>query len=147
MPHRPRSPARVPSARPAHLDPRLILVVAAGGAVGTAGRYSLTTTLGAETALPYATLVENVIGAFLLGLLLEGLVRRGPETPTHRTLRLGMGTGVLGGFTTFSALAIELERLLATGDLRAAAAYATATVVLGLVACLAGVALGTRRGR
>ncbi|KGM13069.1 fluoride efflux transporter FluC [Cellulomonas bogoriensis] len=145
----PRRDTPPPSARirPPHLDPRLVLVVAAGGAVGTAGRYSLTTTLGVETALPYATLAENVLGAFLLGLLLEGLVRRGPETPTHRTVRLAMGTGVLGGFTTYSALSIELERLLVGGDLGAAALYAVATVVLGLGACAAGVLLGTRRGR
>ena len=55
-----------------------------------------------------------------------------------------MGTGVLGGFTTFSSLAVEMERLLAAGDVTTGLVYGAASVVLGLVACLLGVALAAR---
>lgn len=146
-----RSPTRgtrlagpAPAASRHHRDPRLLLLVAAGGAVGTGLRYALSSTLGPSGAWPTATLVENVVGAFVLGLLLETLLCRGPETARGRAVRLGVGTGVLGGFTTFSSLAIELERLLAAGAVGTAAAYAAASVVLGLAACFAGVAVGAR---
>jgi CrcB protein len=134
-------------ARPAHLQPRLLAVVAVGGAVGTAGRFGLGRALPPSAGWPWGTLTANLAGAFLLGLLLEALLRRGEETPGRRLARLGLGTGVLGGFTTFSALALELERLLAVGDLAVAAGYAGLTVVGGLAACAAGVALAARRHR
>ncbi|TNC46123.1 fluoride efflux transporter FluC [Mumia zhuanghuii] len=127
---------------------RLVAVVAAGGAVGTLARALLAEALPhVEGQLPYATLIANVSGAFLLGLLLERLLRAGAETPGRRLVRLGLGTGVLGGFTTFSGLGLEVT-LLARADAGATAlAYALGSVVLGLAACLAGVAIGARRGR
>lgn len=88
----------------------------------------------------------NVCGAFLLGLLLERLARSGPETARTRRLRLGLGTGVLGGFTTYSALALELHDLLGAVQIGAATAYGLGSVCAGLVACAAGVALGARGG-
>lgn len=130
--------------RPLHLHPGLILLVAAGGALGTAGRYLLSDHLPGWHGFPVATLVENLLGAFLLGLLLEALVRLGPETPRRRAIRLGLGTGVLGGFTTFSTLAVETERLLADGAVATALGYASASVVGGFLACLAGVVLAVR---
>ncbi|WP_307793763.1 fluoride efflux transporter FluC [Actinotalea soli] len=129
-----------------HLDPRLVALVAVGGMVGTTARFLLSTSLPhTEGAWPTATFLENLVGAFLLGLLLETLVRRGAESPRGRSVRLGLGTGALGGFTTYSSLALELERLLTDGAFVIAAAYATATVVLGLAACFAGVTLAARR--
>ena len=86
-----------------------------------------------------------MLGSFLLGALLETLLRRGAESPRGRVLRLGLGTGVLGGFTTFSALALELERLLAGGQVAMALVYAVASLVLGVLACVAGIALAARR--
>lgn len=83
-------------------------------------------------------------GAFLLGLLLERLSRTGPETPRTRLLRLGLGTGVLGGFTTYSALALELHDLLAAAEVGAATVYGVGSVCAGLVACGFGVLLGAR---
>lgn len=133
--------------RPAHLRPGLIALVAAGGAVGTAARYGLSQVLAPVDGWPVATFVENLLGAFLLGVLLEALARRGPETPGRLRLRLALGTGALGGFTTFSALAIEIERLLAAGRVALGLGYGAASVVLGFVACLAGVGLATRLHR
>lgn len=140
-PRRPRRP------RPAHLQPRLLAVVGLGGAIGTVGRYGLGRALPPSGGWPWGTLTANLVGAFLLGLLLEALLRRGEETSGRRLARLGLGTGVLGGFTTFSALALELERLLAAGDLGVAAGYTALTVAGGLGACTAGVALAARRHR
>ncbi|WP_315096788.1 CrcB family protein [uncultured Cellulomonas sp.] len=134
--------------RPAHLDPRLVGVVALGGAVGTAARWGMTHWLGsAPGGWPTATFVENLLGSFLLGLLLEALLRRGSESRRGQLVRLGAGTGVLGGFTTFSALALEIERLLAADQVLLGALYGVLSVVLGLLACLAGVALASQHHR
>lgn len=127
-----------------HLDPRLVTLVAVGGMAGTGARYLVSAALPSTGGWPTATLVENLAGSFLLGLLLEGLLRRGTESPRGRLVRLALGTGVLGGFTTFSSLAIELERLLADGALMTATTYAVVSLVGGLAACLLGVALAAR---
>lgn len=143
-----RAPAlRPPHLRPPHLRPSLVVLVALGGAVGTAARYGLTAAVGTTPGWPLATAGANVLGALLLGALLEHLARRGPETPRHRLVRLGLGTGVLGGFTTFSSLAVELERMLADGEPVLAAAYAGASAVLGVLAALLGVVLAARHHR
>lgn len=133
--------------RPAHLSPMLVAVVAGGGAVGTVLRHATTTRLGAPDGWPVGTLVENLVGAFLLGLLLEVLVRRGEESRRGTLIRLALGTGVLGGFTTFSSLAIELERLLADGAVVQAATYAAVSGVAGVAAAFAGVVVGARHHR
>ncbi|WP_448630356.1 fluoride efflux transporter FluC [Cellulomonas soli] len=132
--------------RAAHLTPSLILLVGLGGALGTGARYALTSAAPVpDGGWPAATFTENLLGAFLLGLLLESLVRRGPESTGIRRLRLTLGTGVLGGFTTFSTLAIEVERLGAAGHVGTALTYALASVVLGFLTALGGVLLGARR--
>ena len=131
--------------RPAHLRPSLVLLVAVGGAVGTAARYGLSTALGPADGWPTATLVENLLGALLLGVLLERLARRGPETTAARRVRLTLGTGLLGGFTTFSTLAIEVERLTAAGRPALGLLYGLVSVVVGVVAAFAGVVLAARR--
>ncbi|GAA3817776.1 fluoride efflux transporter FluC [Cellulomonas soli] len=131
--------------RPAHLTPSLILLVGLGGAAGTGARYALTSAVPpVDGGWPTATFVENLVGAFLLGLLLELLVRRGPESSGTRRLRLALGTGVLGGFTTFSTLAIEVERLGAAGHVGTGLAYGLVSVVLGFLAALLGVLAGAR---
>lgn len=130
-------------------SPLLVLVVAVGGALGTTARYAVTHLIGSTHLvlghpIPWATLVVNVLGAFLLGLLLERLSRAGAETPARQVVRLGLGTGVLGGFTTYSALALELHDLLAAADVAGALAYGVGSVCAGLVACGAGIWLGAR---
>ncbi|MFD6135270.1 fluoride efflux transporter FluC [Isoptericola sp. NPDC060257] len=135
-------PARV---RPAHRRPGPVALVAAGGAVGTVARFGLAQAWPAVDGWPVATLAANVLGAFVLGWLLESLAARGPETPVVQRVRLAVGTGVLGGFTTFSSLALETERLLASGSVGQGLAYALGTLALGYLACLAGVVLGSRR--
>ncbi|MDC7122012.1 CrcB family protein [Cellulomonas fimi] len=130
-----------------HRDPWLVVVVAVGGAVGTLARYGLSHAVPDRGGVPVATLVENVVGAFLLGLLLEALARSGPDTGRRRVARLGLGTGVLGGFTTYSTFALEVVDRLADGRTGLALAYALGSVVLGVAACTGGVLVGARRHR
>jgi CrcB protein len=133
--------------RPPHRSPPLVLAVGLGGALGTGARYGLTALLPAAGGWPVATLAANLLGSLLLGLLLEALLRRGEETPRLRLLRLGLGTGALGGFTTFSSLALEVERLLADGAPAQAAGYLLLSLGGGFLACLAGVLLAARGRR
>ena len=111
----------------------LLLAVAAGGALGSLGRYGIALLIphGASD-LPVGTLLVNVVGCFLLG----ALVARWPEAPW---LRPFLGTGVLGGFTTFSAFALETDRLLAR-----AAPVAVLYVGLSLLLGVGAAALGLR---
>lgn len=132
---------------PHHTDPALVASVAAGGALGSLARYGLSLALPARDGWPVGTMVENLLGAFLLGLLLQLLLRAGHETPRRRWLRLTLGTGVLGGFTTYSALALELHGLLADGRPWLALGYAAVTVLGGALACLAGIALAGKARR
>ncbi|WP_147794559.1 CrcB family protein [Cellulomonas sp. Y8] len=149
-PHQPRradpeaptsTPPVPPTApRPAHHRAGLALLVAAGGALGSLGRYGLSLALPPQDGWPIGTLTANLSGAFLLGALLEVLGRRGPETPGVQRVRLALGTGVLGGYTTFSSLALETERLLASGAVGTALGYAAVSLVAGVLCAAAGVA-------
>lgn len=115
---------------------RTLPLIALGGAIGALGRYGLGRAfpVGAGT-FPTTTLCINVVGAFLLAVLLEALVRRG--TPDH-WLRLLVGIGVLGAFTTFSTFATELALLWRDGDELLAVAYAVVSMAAGCVAVLLG---------
>ncbi len=117
-------------------------LVAAGGAVGATVRALLESTFPAQPgAWPWTTFWINVVGSFLLGALLETLVRTGPDEGARRAARLGAGTGVLGGFTTYSTFVVEVERLASDGHLGLGAAYAVVSVVVGIAAAAAGFAV------
>ncbi|WP_378148706.1 fluoride efflux transporter FluC [Cnuibacter sp. UC19_7] len=131
--------------RGVHLRPGLILLVAGGGAIGTALREAVSLAVPAVGGFPAAVFGINLVGAFVLGFLLEALSRRGPDTGRRRLLRLGLGTGVLGGFTTYSALAADSAVLLTGPEAWLGVVYALATVVLGAGATLAGIALASPR--
>jgi fluoride exporter len=113
-------------------------LVAAGGGAGTGLRYLITTVVPAWAGVPVATLGINVVGAFLLSVLLELLAKRGLDIGWSRRVRLGVGTGALGGFTTYSALAVETATLAATHPGRAIA-YGLGTVIVGGMASVAGI--------
>ena len=76
-----------------------------------------------------------------MGVLLESLGRRGVDDGRRRCLRLLIGTGVLGGFTTYSALAIDTGVLAVSGHVPIAVGYALATIILGAGATFAGIAI------
>ena len=143
-------PADVPAsdARPPHTHWSLIALVALGGALGTAVRALVAQALPAVDGISWTILAINVVGAFCLGLLLDTLARRGPDVGRRRALRLFVGTGALGGFTTYSTLADDTARLLDGGRWAAGSGYALLSVVLGLVAVVAGLAVsGARSAR
>jgi CrcB protein len=124
--------------RPIHLSWASVGLVAAGGAVGTGLRYAITLLVPKWAGVPVATFGINVIGAFLLGLLLESLADHSPDIGWSRRMRLGLGTGGLGGFTTYSALATETVTLAATHPGRAAV-YALGTLFIGAAASILGI--------
>lgn len=123
-----------------------VALVAAGGTVGTLARFGVAQAWADAAAWPVATFTVNIVGAFALGVLLELLVRRGADGPVAQRVRLTVGTGFLGAFTTFSALAIEVERMLADGHVTNALVYGFGSVILGFAACAAGVALASGTG-
>jgi CrcB protein len=121
----------------------MLAVVLVGGAVGTAAREGLVLALPSLGAI--AILLINLVGAFVLGLLLESLVRRGPDEGWRRLGRLGLGTGFCGGFTTYSTLAVGTADLLRSGATGLAIAGAVGSVLLGALAAWVGVLVGSRR--
>ena len=122
-----------------HLRPTFIALVALGGAAGSLARHGVELLLGTSDGLPVGTLTVNLVGAFALGALLEGLATRGSDAGHRRTARLLVGTGFLGGFTTYSALAVESDALVRDGRVGLALGYVLATVVVGLIASVAGI--------
>ena len=115
------------------------LIVALGGTFGTLSRYGIAQGVHPDTLFPLATFLVNLTGSFLLGALLATLIVRGDDIGHRRTLRLLLGTGFLGGYTTYSALAVETDTLLRTDHVALGLAYAVATVVGGLLAAFAGI--------
>lgn len=132
-------------ALPVHLTPHLVLLVFVGGCLGVLLRAAIAEQVDADSALAIATFAINVVGAFALSVLIEALALRGSDIGYRRAMRLFLGTGLLGGFTTYSALAVQTDALLRGGQVGAALAYAVGTLTLGFAASLAGIAL-TRRG-
>lgn len=116
-----------------HHDPRFLALIVMGGAIGTSARAWLETAYAAPAGTwPWATFLINLGGAFLLGFLLEALARTGHDRGWRRLARLGLGTGVMGGFTTYSTFAVETALLAGDGAAWLGLGYALATVVLGL---------------
>ena len=117
------------------------LAITFGAIVGANARYLVGSLvaqhLGAE--FPYGTLLINVSGSFLIGLFLALVSNRFQVDPLWR---LGVVTGLLGSYTTFSAYTYETAELLRTGAYLAGLVYLLGSVVAGLVAVFAGLALG-----
>lgn len=130
--------------RPIHLHPWYVLLVVAGGIAGAPARYALGTVLPAPGGWPLPTLLINLAGALALGFLLEGLSRRGPDTGRLRILRLLIGTGFIGAFTTYSTLAVDAVHLLDAGRTLDAGLYLAASLFGGAGATLAGIWLAAR---
>ena len=110
--------------------------VALGGAIGAVLRYQLgrglTHWLGVQavTTFPWATLAANAFGSVLMGFLAGWLARHG--SGEGEQLRLLLGVGLLGGFTTFSAFSLEMVLLLERGQFTFAALYAVLSFALGI---------------
>jgi CrcB protein len=118
---------------------RSFALVAVGGAAGTLTRHGIAEALDADRLFPLATFLVNVTGSFALGALLAALLVRDHSAPANR-LRLLLGTGFLGGYTTYSALAVETDTLLRGDHVALGLTYAAGSVVAGVLAAYAGVA-------
>ncbi len=130
-----------------HRTPAGLGLVAAGGALGAAARKAVEQALPtARGGFPVATLVVNLSGALVLGLVLEALVRAGDDAGGRRRVRLLVGTGFLGAFTTYSTFALETDLLVRAGHAPTAVLYVAVTIAGGLVATVAGIAIGAGRG-
>jgi len=106
-----------------------LVFVALGGALGAVLRYLV----GLAVAFPLGTLTVNIIGSLIIGVVWHVFTTRGLQAWLPF-----MMTGVLGGFTTFSAFSLDTLRLVEAGRLAAAGGYVMASVLLSLVACAAG---------
>jgi CrcB protein len=123
-------------------DHRTLIAVAAGGYLGTLGRYLATQSWPTPAGgFPATTFAINTSGAFLIGLVLATLLARHPTNPW---LRPFLCTGVLGGWTTMSALAVDLVVLTDDAQTTVAIAYAAATLTLGVLAAWLGIATARR---
>lgn len=129
--------------RPVHLRWSSLALVAVGGALGTAARDLLSLAAPAGGGIAWVIFWINVSGAVALGFLIESLARRGPDVGARRTARLVLGTGFLGGFTTYSTLAVGTAALLADGRWGAGVGSALLTVVVGAVGVVVGLAVAT----
>lgn len=123
-----------------------MVLVWLGGTLGTGSRFLVGAAVPRVADVPVATVGINVLGAFLLGLLLTQLARSAPDLGRRPWARLLLGTGFLGGFTTYSALAVDAAVLGQAGRVGMAAAYAIGTLVLGAAASFAGMVLAGRVG-
>ncbi|MDK1475460.1 CrcB family protein [Streptomyces sp. 549] len=120
----------------------VVAAVALGGGLGAAARYAATLWWPTPPGgFPYATLAVNVAGCALIGVL---MVLVTDLWTTHRLVRPFVGTGVLGGFTTFSAYAENIEHLITGGHAAVALAYLALTLLAALAAVWTA-ALLTRR--
>jgi len=117
-----------------------LLLVALGGAFGAVARALMDQAVArAGWLAEHGTLTINLVGSLLAGLLVTLIVERSMVPAELRPLLI---TGLLGGFTTFSALSLQLSRLVTAGDTMSAAAYAVGSVALGALCALLGAAIG-----
>jgi CrcB protein len=114
------------------------LLVGVGGAIGAMARFGAGKLIGQiwPASFPLATLLINILGSTLMGVLVGLLAKLAPSW--SETARLFAAVGVLGGFTTFSAFSLETVLLIERGVMLWAGAY----VLLSVVVCLAGLYLG-----
>jgi fluoride exporter len=122
-----------------------LFIVMIGGALGAGLRHLAN--LGAVRAFgvgfPFGTMLINIIGSLAMGLFMEILMRR---FGSSNELRLFIATGILGGFTTFSAFSLDFVHLWQRGDTMPALGYAVGSVVLSVIALSVGLILGRTFG-
>lgn len=112
--------------------------VALGGALGASARYltGTTVTRALGHGFPFGTMIVNVVGSFLMGVLVVLLAKKGGQGAAPFLM-----TGILGGFTTFSAFSLDAMTLFERGQVVAAAGYVLGSVVISIAALFAGLAL------
>ena len=125
----------------------LFVAVGLGSALGAILRFSVSLWLAtADTTLPLATLVVNIIGSFWIGCY-ASLTGEGGRWQVSVWQKQFMLSGVCAGFTTFSVFSLEMQQLLQSGRFTLASVYLLVSAVLWLAACWAGLTLGDRINR
>ncbi|MCP2175646.1 CrcB protein [Williamsia maris] len=120
-----------------------MMSVFVGGVVGTLVRYAAEKAYPvAAGGWPWATFAVNCAGTLILGALIAGLTAIGPDTGWRLRTRLLLGVGFCGSLTTYSAFALESDRLLARGDVGVGLGYVVGTVAAGLVCAAVGYVVG-----
>lgn len=116
-------------------------LIGIGGALGAMLRHGVNIGAGRIFGLnfPYGTIIVNVIGSFLMGVLIAYLARR--LGASNHELRLFLATGFLGGFTTFSAFSLDAVALYERGDITQAGVYVVMSVLVSIGALFAGLLL------
>jgi CrcB protein len=119
------------------------LLICLGGAVGTGARFAVQTGAAAVlgTAFPYGTIAVNVLGSFLIGVVMYASMATELVDPT---LRVVLTTGFIGGFTTYSAFNYETIALIENGSVARAGVNVAVTLVACLAAGFAGIAVARR---
>ena len=118
--------------------PLILIAVFVAGVAGTAARLAIDLVLPVEpSGIPVSTLVINTVGSFALGVVVATVPRRAPEW-----LRAGITNGLLGSFTTFSALTVAAVALPGAGNPSPAVVMLALSVIAGAAAALAGIILG-----
>lgn len=127
--------------QPRYAAPMAFLLVALGGGLGSVSRYALSRYVLSLVGdgFPLGTLLVNVVGSFLLGIVVEALIDR-PVLGIDS--RLPLGTGFMGGFTTYSSFSVETSLLLQRGEFGRAVGYFAGTGGLCLVAAFTGLVVG-----
>lgn len=110
-----------------------LILVSIGGGLGSAFRYLAGLLISRQDGFPTATFIVNIIGSFVIGLLIARLL----QSP-NETIRLLLIVGFCGGFTTFSAFSAETFQLLQNGSFATALLYVLGSVLLGLLAMASG---------
>lgn len=125
---------------PADADMKHLLLAAGGGAIGAAARYLVNITCAAflPPTFPFATFGINVLGSFLMGVVVASSV---PLFGGSAAWRIFLATGILGGLTTFSAFSLETWQLIERDEIVLALIYSAGSVVAGLAALVAGLSL------
>jgi CrcB protein len=114
-----------------------ILLVGLGGSIGSMARYAASLLIQSKS-FPYATLVVNIIGSFIIGFVFAMSIK---EAGLSNNWKLFLATGICGGFTTFSAFSVENMGLLQSGKIGMAVTYILLSIVLGIVAIFLGYGL------
>ncbi|WP_200961949.1 CrcB family protein [Phycicoccus sp. Soil803] len=123
-------------------DSGLLAAVAAGGVLGSLGRYAVGLALPhVSGAFAWSTFLVNVTGSLAMGVLVVWVLSMARP---HPWLRPFLGVGVLGGWTTFSSYALDIHAMVQAGHGLVAAAYLVGSLVVGLVAVGLGITLGER---
>jgi CrcB protein len=117
----------------------VLVAISIGGAIGALARYGLGVALPpGRTGFPWPTFGINVVGSLLIGILMVLVVE---VWDAHPLVRPFLGVGILGGFTTFSTYAVDVQRLVDAGAAGTALAYLAATLVAAVVAAYVGLTI------